>query len=147
MAEAWLFSTQSCSDSSLRGRRSAGQSIVSSSMRASRPPAVVSSRRLCPCAPPLAKLPLPRGVDTVGPRYGDAPVGTDRFQYLALMGACLVLTLPLEVVIGARVWRQVRRLLAALWFPVAAFTLWDEVAIARGHWTYNPRYISGLKLP
>jgi lycopene cyclase domain-containing protein len=94
-----------------------------------------------------ATLPVPWGVDTVGPRYRDAPVDLDRFQYLALMGACLVLTLPLEVVIGARVWRQFRRLLAALWFPVAAFTLWDEIAIARGHWTYNPRFITGLKLP
>jgi lycopene cyclase domain-containing protein len=74
-------------------------------------------------------------------------VDLDRYQYLALMGACLVLTLPLELVLGARVWRRPRRLLAALWFPVLAFTLWDEAAIARHHWTYNPAYITGLKLP
>jgi hypothetical protein len=33
----------------------------------------------------------------------------DRFQYLALMIACLVLTLPLEFVLGARVWRRPAR--------------------------------------
>ncbi|MDQ6798069.1 MAG: lycopene cyclase domain-containing protein [Actinomycetota bacterium] len=71
----------------------------------------------------------------------------DRFQYLGLMAACLVLTLPLEFVLGARVWRQPRRLLTALVAPAVIFTLWDEIAIARAHWTYNPAYITGLKLP
>ena len=43
----------------------------------------------------------------------------DRFQYLGLMIACLVLTLPLELVIGARVWRRPARLARAV-LPVAA---------------------------
>src|SRR5215211_6424828 len=71
----------------------------------------------------------------------------DRFQYLGLMAACLVLTLPLEFVLGARVWRQPRRLLTALVPPVVIFTLWDEIAIARDHWTYNPAYVTGWELP
>ena len=71
----------------------------------------------------------------------------DRFQYLALMTACLVLTLPLEFVLGARVWRQPRRLLIALVPPVLIFTLWDEIAIARDHWDYNPAYVTGFELP
>jgi lycopene cyclase domain-containing protein len=74
-------------------------------------------------------------------------VDLDRFQYLLLMGACLVITLPLELVIGARVWRRPRRLLAAIALPVALFVLWDEVAIARDHWTYNPKYVTGWELP
>jgi lycopene cyclase domain-containing protein len=74
-------------------------------------------------------------------------VDLDRYQYLLLMGACIVLTLPLEFVFGARVWRRPRRLLAAMWLPFLLFTLWDEIAIARDHWTYNPRYTTGLKLP
>ena len=48
----------------------------------------------------------------------------DRFQYLILMGLCLVVTLPLEFVFGARVWRRPRRLLAALAVPVAIFVVW-----------------------
>jgi lycopene cyclase domain-containing protein len=70
----------------------------------------------------------------------------DRFQYLILMGLCLVVTLPLELVLGARVWAQPRRLLAAVAVPVVVFVVWDVVAIARGHWTYNPRYVTGWKL-
>lgn len=71
----------------------------------------------------------------------------DRYQYLLLMGACLVITLPLELVFGARVWRRPRRLLAAMWLPVALFSLWDVVAIGRDHWTYSPRYTTGWSLP
>lgn len=33
----------------------------------------------------------------------------DRFQYVLLMAACVVVTLPLEFVIGARVWRRPAR--------------------------------------
>jgi hypothetical protein len=38
----------------------------------------------------------------------------DRFQYLGLMAACLVLTLPLEFVLGARVWRRPMRTVKAI---------------------------------
>jgi lycopene cyclase domain-containing protein len=71
----------------------------------------------------------------------------DRFQYLILMGLCLVVTLPLEFVFGARVWRRPRRLLAALAVPVAIFVVWDAIAIARDHWGYNPKYVTGWNLP
>ncbi len=70
----------------------------------------------------------------------------DRFQYLLLMGLCLVITLPLELLLGARVWARPRRLVAALIIPVAVFVVWDVVAIARHHWTYNPRYVTGWDL-
>ncbi|MEA2973296.1 MAG: lycopene beta-cyclase [Actinomycetota bacterium] len=70
----------------------------------------------------------------------------DRFQYLLLMGLCLVITLPLELLLGARVWARPRRLLAALAIPVAVFVVWDVVAIARDHWTYNPDYVTGWDL-
>ncbi len=71
----------------------------------------------------------------------------DRYQYLLLMGACLVLTLPLEVVLGARVWRRPLRMVRALVVPAVIFSLWDVGAIAHGHWRYNPRYITGWDLP
>jgi lycopene cyclase domain-containing protein len=71
----------------------------------------------------------------------------DRFQYLLLMGACLVLTLPLEFVFGARVWRQPRRLALALAPVVGVFVIWDIFAIARDHWTYAARYVTGFELP
>jgi lycopene cyclase domain-containing protein len=74
-------------------------------------------------------------------------MGADRFQYLLLMVLCLVVTLPLEFLFGARVWRRPRRLAAALAVPVLIFVVWDVVAIARDHWGYNPKYVTGWKLP
>jgi lycopene cyclase domain-containing protein len=71
----------------------------------------------------------------------------DHFQYLLLMAACLVLTLPLEIVLGARVWRRPRRLALTLAPVVAVFVIWDVVAIARGHWRYAARYVTGVELP
>jgi lycopene cyclase domain-containing protein len=73
--------------------------------------------------------------------------GADRFQYLAVLAACVLVTLPLELVIGARVYRRPRRLLAALAPAVAVFVAWDVVAIDRGHWWYNPRYVTGWRVP
>jgi lycopene cyclase domain-containing protein len=74
-------------------------------------------------------------------------MGVDRFQYLILMGLCLLATLPLEFVFGARVWRRPRRLVRALALPVAIFVVWDMIAIARDHWGYNPKYVTGWDLP
>lgn len=70
----------------------------------------------------------------------------DHFQYLLLMACCLLVSAPLEL-LGARVYRQPARLARAV-LPVAVvFLSWDAIAIAAGVWTYNPRYVTGLRLP
>jgi lycopene cyclase domain-containing protein len=71
----------------------------------------------------------------------------DRYQYLLLMAGCLLVTLPLEFGFGARVWRHPRRLLVALVPTVILFAAWDIAAIAREHWSFNPRYVTGRQLP
>jgi len=70
----------------------------------------------------------------------------DRWQYLALMALCVILTLPLEFVLRARVYRRPLRLLPALLPTVVVFTIWDVVGILRGHWTYSPRFTTGIHL-
>ncbi|GAB3029737.1 lycopene cyclase domain-containing protein [Mycobacterium bourgelatii] len=70
----------------------------------------------------------------------------DRWQYLILLGLCLLITAPLEL-FGNGVYRQIRRAAWAV-LPVAAvFLIWDAVAIAADIWTYNPAYITGIELP
>jgi lycopene cyclase domain-containing protein len=71
----------------------------------------------------------------------------DHMQYLLLMGACLLVTLPLEFVLGAEVWRRPRRLAMAVVPTAVIFTIWDEIAIALNHWAWNPNYITGWYLP
>ena len=71
---------------------------------------------------------------------------TDRWQYLIVLGLCLLITAPLEF-FGDGVYRQPRRLATAV-LPVAAvFLIWDAVAIAAGVWTYDSNYISGIAVP
>ena len=62
------------------------------------------------------------------------------------MGLCLILTLPLEFVLGARVWRRPRRLLAALLPTAAIFIVWDLIAVARGHWSFSERLTTGWEI-
>lgn len=73
--------------------------------------------------------------------------GDDRAQYLKLLGACLLLTLPLEFAYRANVWRRPRRLARALWPTLAIFVPWDTLAFRAGHWRLNPKYSSGVDLP
>lgn len=68
-------------------------------------------------------------------------------EYLLLMAACLAITLPLEFVLRARVYRRWRRLLPALLPVVVVFYLWDAWAISRGHWDFSPVHTTGILLP
>jgi lycopene cyclase domain-containing protein len=71
----------------------------------------------------------------------------DRLQYLAVMAACVLITLPLEFVFRARVWRRPRRLAMALLPAFAVFVVWDLWASATGTWSFARRYTIGLRLP
>lgn len=71
----------------------------------------------------------------------------DRYQYLILMGLCVLITLPLELVLRARVYRRPRLLLRALVPVVLVFSAWDLLGIWRDHWSYNPAYVTGIELP
>lgn len=70
-----------------------------------------------------------------------------RFQYLIVMGLCVLVTLPLEFVFDARVWRRPRRLAVAVAPAFAAFVAWDLWATARGTWGFDPQYTVGVTLP
>jgi lycopene cyclase domain-containing protein len=71
----------------------------------------------------------------------------DRFQYVLLMGLCLLVTLPLEFAFDARVWRRPRRLAVALVPAFGAFVAWDLWATASRTWGFDPRYTVGVTLP
>ncbi|MEU4674273.1 lycopene cyclase domain-containing protein [Amycolatopsis sp. NPDC023774] len=69
-----------------------------------------------------------------------------KLEYLAVLGACVLVTLPLELA-GARVYRRPRRLARAV-VPVAlVFLVWDALAIAGGVWDYAPESLTGIRAP
>lgn len=70
-----------------------------------------------------------------------------RATYLLILGACVVGTLPLELMVGTRVYAQWRRLVLTLLPVVIVFGGWDMVAIDQRTWHYDPRYLIGVTLP
>ncbi len=70
----------------------------------------------------------------------------ERFTYLAVLVACLLVTAPLELLPGVRVWRRPGRLAAAVLPAAVVFLAWDLVAHARGHWWFDDRYLLGPRL-
>ena len=70
-----------------------------------------------------------------------------RFQYLIVLVICVVVTLPLEFVFDARVWRRPRRLAVALVPAFVLFVAWDLWATATGTWDFDPDYTIGVTLP
>jgi lycopene cyclase domain-containing protein len=66
--------------------------------------------------------------------------------YAGVLLACLLVTLPLELVLGVRVYRQPRRLVRAV-IPVAvAFLVWDVLAVRSGWWRFDPAHVWGTRL-
>jgi len=69
-----------------------------------------------------------------------------RWHYLGVLAACIAVTLPLEAVLGAWVYRRPARLAATVLPVVAVFAAWDVVAAHRGHWWWSPQQVIGLRL-
>jgi len=70
-----------------------------------------------------------------------------RLGYLGMLAFCVLGTLPLEVWLGVRVYRQWRRLAMTLACVLPVFVVWDLYAVATGHWSFDPAQTVGLVLP
>ena len=70
----------------------------------------------------------------------------DRWHYLGALAFCVGVTLPLEFVLGARVYRQPARLALTLAAVAVPFVVVDLIAVDRGLWTYSERYVVGTDL-
>ncbi|MGY1913855.1 lycopene cyclase domain-containing protein [Blastococcus sp. HT6-30] len=71
----------------------------------------------------------------------------ERLTYLGLLAGCLVVTAPLELVLGVRVYARWRRLLLAVVPQFVVFVGWVLYAIAQGHWNYSEVRTLGVRLP
>ena len=58
--------------------------------------------------------------------------------YLLVLAACLLGTLPLELVLHVGVYRQWRRLPLTLAPVAAVFVTWDALAVRAHHWRFDP---------
>jgi lycopene cyclase domain-containing protein len=67
--------------------------------------------------------------------------------YLAVLAGCLAGALWLEPALRVGVLRQWRRLLLTLAPVVTIFVVWDLLAIAAGHWSFDPAQTTGVVFP
>jgi lycopene cyclase domain-containing protein len=67
--------------------------------------------------------------------------------YLSLLVGCLVVTAPLELLLGVRVYARWRRLLLAVVPEFVVFVGWVLYAIAAGHWDYSATRTLDVRLP
>ena len=67
--------------------------------------------------------------------------------YLGMLAFCLLGTLPLEVWLGVRVYRQWRRLALVLLCVAPVFLAWDLYAVAAGHWSFDETQTLPVVLP
>ena len=67
--------------------------------------------------------------------------------YLAVLAGCLAGALWLEPALRVGVLRQWRRLLLTLAPVVVIFVAWDLLAIAAGHWSFDPAQTTGVVFP
>jgi lycopene cyclase domain-containing protein len=67
--------------------------------------------------------------------------------YLGLLAGCLIVTAPLELVLGVRVYARWRRLLIAVLPEFVLFLAWVLYAIDQGHWDYSSDRTLGVRLP
>ncbi len=64
--------------------------------------------------------------------------------YPVVLAGCVLATLPLELVLKARVYARPRRLVAALVPVWVVFLTWDALAVHAGHWHY--RHLLGIRV-
>jgi lycopene cyclase domain-containing protein len=69
-----------------------------------------------------------------------------RLTYLLVLAGCLIGTAPLELWLHTRVYARWRRLLLTLLPVFVVFTVWDVLAIRAGHWAYDPRQTTGIRI-
>jgi lycopene cyclase domain-containing protein len=67
--------------------------------------------------------------------------------YLGMLAFCVLGTVWLELILGVRVLRRLRRLVLTLLPVLMVFAGWDLYAIAAGHWDFDAAQTMGLVLP
>ena len=68
-----------------------------------------------------------------------------QFEYLLVLGACVLITVPLEWM-GRGVYRRGPDLARAIAPVLLVLAVWDVVAILRGHWSFHPEATTGVTI-
>lgn len=67
-----------------------------------------------------------------------------KLEYLIVLGVCLAGPLVLSFSRKIKFFKHPARLVQSVLFPLSVFLLWDYIAVLRGHWSFNEKYVSGI---
>ncbi len=70
----------------------------------------------------------------------------EQFSYIAVLLFIFLTTLLLEIILKARVWQKITRLVLTIIPVVIAMTIWDWYAISNNHWSFNEELVTGIIL-
>jgi len=66
------------------------------------------------------------------------------FEYLVVLALILLFPLALSFDRRLELYRRWRALAGAVLAMSVVFWVWDAIATARGHWSFNPQYVLGI---
>lgn len=67
-------------------------------------------------------------------------------RYFFLLAGCILLTLPLEVVLKARVYARFLIALKAISLPAMLYLIWDIFATHFDHWSFSKQHASDIRI-
>lgn len=67
-------------------------------------------------------------------------------EYLIVLAVCFAAPFILSFSRKLDFYKYSARLILSLGIPFALFIVWDVIATARGHWSFNANYITGLRI-
>ena len=69
-----------------------------------------------------------------------------KFSYLAVLAFIFFGTVWLEIILNARVYRKIKRLILKIVPVVILMVIWDYYAIINNHWFFDPEKTTGIIL-
>lgn len=67
-------------------------------------------------------------------------------EYFIVLSICIVIPLIKSFSSKINFYRNLPALLFSLAIPFTVFIIWDVYATLKGHWDFNPSYITGWKI-
>lgn len=68
------------------------------------------------------------------------------FEYFVILSVTLIIPLIFSFSSKLSFYRKPLRLILSIGIPFFIFIVWDTIAVSRGHWYFNEKYITGLKI-